>query len=236
VRQIYRFGRFTLDATAKVLLRDGEPVRLSRKAAETLLALVEHPGQVLTKDELIEAIWQGRVVDEANLIQNIAVVRRTLALSPGQPGYIETFPGRGYRMLGPILAEEEEPHRPQRVAAPDTHSPATPAPDDQASPTIPQSATRVRHKRIAFILSIAAIAAAIPAVWWFTRNPGETQPQLPFRRMAVARLGGKEFQPAISPDGANIAFVLEREDGTPDRIWVRSGQTPPVTIEREGWQ
>jgi DNA-binding winged helix-turn-helix (wHTH) protein len=238
VRQIYRFGRFALDATAKVLLRDGEPVRLSRKAAETLLALVEHPGQVLTKDELIRAIWQGRVVDEANLIQNIAVVRRTLGLSPGQPGYIETFPGRGYRMLGPILAEEEEPHRPQRVAAPDTHPPETPQPGPgaQASPAIPQSATRIRHKRIAFILSIVAMAAAIPVVWWFTRNPGETQRQLPFRRMAVARLGGKEFQPAISPDGAKIAFVLEREDGTPDRIWLRSGQTPPVTIEREGWQ
>jgi Tol biopolymer transport system component len=80
------------------------------------------------------------------------------------------------------------------------------------------------------------MAAAIPVVWWFTRNPGETQRQLPFRRMAVARLGGKEFQPAISPDGAKIAFVLEREDGTPDRIWLRSGQTPPGTIEREGWQ
>ena len=117
-RQIYKFADFSLNATAKVLLRNGQPVKLARKAVETLLVLVEHPDQVLTKEELIEAIWQGRIVDEANLIQNIAVVRRTLGVQPGQPGFIETFPGRGYRLLGPIHADEEALHGPERQAAP----------------------------------------------------------------------------------------------------------------------
>ena len=136
-RQIYKFAEFTLNATAKVLLAKGEPVKLARKAVETLLVLVEHPDQVLTKEELIEAIWQGRVVDEANLIQNIAVIRRTLGVKQGQPGFIETFPGRGYRLLGPILAEEEELHGPERLTTP---APASKAVDFEITPVPPVSA------------------------------------------------------------------------------------------------
>ncbi len=106
-RRIYNFGPFSIDVTAKVLLRDGEPVRLSRKAVETLLVLVESSGRVLTKEELIAAVWPDRVVDEANLTQNIAVVRKALGAERGSPGYIETFAGRGYRLVGPVTLIEE---------------------------------------------------------------------------------------------------------------------------------
>jgi Tol biopolymer transport system component/DNA-binding winged helix-turn-helix (wHTH) protein len=228
-RQIYRFGRYSLDATTKVVLRDGEPVRLARKAVETLLVLVEHPGQVLTKEELIAEIWQGRVVDEANLMQNIAVVRRALSLQPGQPGYIETFPGRGYRMLGPIVADAEEVHGPQIVAA----APLVTAPITEiASSALP----RPDKKNLTWIgaAGIAAAVATALVVIFLRGRWNDTE--VGFRRTAVARLGGKEFQPAISPDGLHIAFVLQRDDGLPNRIWVRPGTAPPFTISKAGWE
>lgn len=93
-----RIGPFTLDPVAKILFRDGDALPLSRKVVETLIPLAERPNEILTKQELMAAIWPDRVVDEANLTQNIAQLRRALAASKGQPGYIETFPARGYRL------------------------------------------------------------------------------------------------------------------------------------------
>ncbi|MCX7605517.1 MAG: winged helix-turn-helix domain-containing protein, partial [Bryobacteraceae bacterium] len=102
---VYRFGPYRLDAAAKVLFRGEQPVHLTRKAVETLIVLASRSPEVATKEEIMAAVWQDRVVDEANLAQNIAVIRKTLAASPGDPAYIETFPGRGYRLLGPVSAE-----------------------------------------------------------------------------------------------------------------------------------
>ena len=118
-KRIYSFGRFGLDANAKVLLKDGQPVHLVRKAAETLLILLDQSPDVVTKEELLKSVWPDRVVDEANLAQNIAVIRRALEVEKGEPGFIETFPGRGYRILGPVVLEESEghpaPHRPLQI-------------------------------------------------------------------------------------------------------------------------
>lgn len=231
-RHVYRLGDFSLDATAKVLLRNGEPVRLARKAVETLLALVEHPDQVLTKEELIESIWQGRLVDEANLMQNIAVVRRALQAQPGSPGYIETFSGRGYRLVGPILADDEPLHGPAHAAT----TTAAGASSVNVSPTPPAPRPSVSRNR--FLWIACAIAAIFVGIVWVIRitqrEPGDYEHN--FRRTAVARLGGNEFQPAISADGANVAFVLDREDGRPPRIWVKlANQGGAFAIGNEGW-
>src|SRR3954464_9075864 len=88
---MYRFGDFRLDANAKVLLRGDTPVGLPLKATEILLVLVQHSGEVVTKDQIMNAVWPDRAVDDANLKQNIAVIRKTLAAPPGQPGHIDTF-------------------------------------------------------------------------------------------------------------------------------------------------
>lgn len=101
-RLAYQFGHFRLDAEAKILLKAGEPVHLGRKPVEILLVLAAAQGQVVTKEELLRSVWPDRVVDDANLTQNIALARKALSAERGEPGYIETFSGRGYRMVGPV--------------------------------------------------------------------------------------------------------------------------------------
>ena len=96
----YQFGEFRLNGGSRVLLRANEPVRLPLKAIEILLTLVERCGDVVTKEEIMAAVWPDKVVDEANLKQNIAVIRKCLCVEPGMPGHIETFVGRGYRIIG----------------------------------------------------------------------------------------------------------------------------------------
>jgi DNA-binding winged helix-turn-helix (wHTH) protein/tetratricopeptide (TPR) repeat protein len=107
---LYVFGPFHLDVERLLLLVDGEPVALGPKVVETLLALVEHPGEVLAKGALLDRIWPEGFVEEANLAQNIYVLRKTLR-THWDHDVIETVPRRGYRFTAPVRyqAEAETP-------------------------------------------------------------------------------------------------------------------------------
>lgn len=100
--KVYEFEDFRLDAAHRLLYRDGTQVSLTPKAVETLIALVEHRGEVVAKDELMEMIWADTVVEESNLAQYLHVLRKTLGeTSDGKP-YIETLKRRGYRFNGTV--------------------------------------------------------------------------------------------------------------------------------------
>lgn len=91
-------GPFEIVPELLVLLREGRPLPLGPKVVETLLALVERYGLLASNDELLERIWPEGFVSEANLAQNIYVLRKTFR-EHGIEGAIENFPGRGYRLL-----------------------------------------------------------------------------------------------------------------------------------------
>ena len=105
----FDFGPFRADQMRRVLLRDGDPVSITSKVFDTLLLLVENQGKLLTKDELLKRLWPDKIVEEAGLTQNIAVLRKILGESPGDHQYIVTEPGRGYRFVSPV---REGPKRP----------------------------------------------------------------------------------------------------------------------------
>ena len=74
----------------------------------TLLVLVENSGRVVSKDELMKAVWPDTFVEEGNLTQNISVLRKVLGENPGEHIYIETVPKQGYRFIAAGLAETAE--------------------------------------------------------------------------------------------------------------------------------
>lgn len=114
----YFLGPYELDAQRLLLLHCGEPVPLGPKVVETLLALVERAGEVLTKDELLERIWPEGYVEEANLAQNVYVLRKTLA-AHWDVKPVETIPRRGYRLVAPVTrAPARVPHAPLQLVAP----------------------------------------------------------------------------------------------------------------------
>ena len=78
---VYEFGPFHLDATKRVLLKEGEPLKLFPKEFDTLLALVERNGEVVEKDDLMQRVWQGTIVEESNLTTNISHLRKLLGES-----------------------------------------------------------------------------------------------------------------------------------------------------------
>ncbi len=98
----YEFGPYRLEPSERLLLRSGEHVSLPPKAFETLVLLVQNSGHVLSKDELIKTLWPGTFVEENNLTQHIALLRRALGEASNGHGYIETVPRVGYRFAMPV--------------------------------------------------------------------------------------------------------------------------------------
>src|SRR4051812_43225169 len=103
----YDFGPFRVDATQRVLLREGKPVALAPKAFEMLLALVENSGRVMGKDELLRTVWRDSYVEEANLSNNVFLLRKVLGEDKDGRRFIETVPRRGYRFVADITEVEE---------------------------------------------------------------------------------------------------------------------------------
>src|SRR5215207_1019179 len=103
--QIYEFGNFRLDKKESRLLRDGEAVALTPRAFDVLVVLVERHGQLVTKDELMQKVWAGSYVEEANLNVNISTLRKAL----GENAFIETVPKKGYRFTGIVLEAQGGP-------------------------------------------------------------------------------------------------------------------------------
>jgi Tol biopolymer transport system component/DNA-binding winged helix-turn-helix (wHTH) protein len=102
--KLYEFGAFRLDAAERVLWRGEEMLVLPPKVFDTLLMLVKREGRVVSKSELMEAIWADAFVEESNLSQNIYTLRRTLGVDEQGGQFIETVPRRGYRFAAPVKA------------------------------------------------------------------------------------------------------------------------------------
>jgi len=118
------FGPFDLDPIRRILRRDGEPVALAGKPLDLLILLVGERGRTVERDELLSRIWPDVVVEEANLTQNVSVLRKALGEGPGQNEFIVTVPGRGYRFVADLTSpvEAREPQLPG-ASAPATAPP-----------------------------------------------------------------------------------------------------------------
>ncbi len=111
------FGPFRLLPAQHLLLRDGDPVAIGGRALDILQALASRSGEVVTKDELMAAVWPGTFVDESNVRVHMTGLRK--ALRDGQDGnrYIVNVPGRGYSFVAPVRVVGEDGPVPGRVDA-----------------------------------------------------------------------------------------------------------------------
>ncbi|HLE71043.1 MAG TPA: winged helix-turn-helix domain-containing protein [Vicinamibacteria bacterium] len=172
-----RFGRFVFDAENALLTRDGEDVALPPRAAEVLKHLLTHPGEVVPKEALLDAAWNGVAVSEHSLSEAIKVLRRALQDDPREPRFVQTLHRRGFRFLAPVEVDREGP-RP------------APAPE------------RRRSARLSWVLALSASSLAIAAYFGVrTRGPVELPPA-----ELVAR-GSEPDSGSLSPDGRMLAFT-----------------------------
>lgn len=104
-----RFGPFRIVRSRRVLLEGTRQVRLSSRAFDVLLALVDRAGTVIDKRDLIASVWPNTVVEETNLRVHIKALRRALGESETEGGYILNVPGRGYSFTGTLITETGQP-------------------------------------------------------------------------------------------------------------------------------
>jgi TolB-like protein len=98
----YDFEDFRVEVSKRLLFRQGQPVHLTPRVFDTLLVLIQRKGDVISKDDLMRAVWPDTAVEENNLNQNISTLRRVLGESRGENRYIATVPGQGYRFIPPV--------------------------------------------------------------------------------------------------------------------------------------
>src|SRR5258705_9552662 len=102
----YEFGPFRVDAVRRVLIREGDDLRLPAKAFEILLVLIEERGRLVEKDELMRRVWPDAVVEENNLTVNMSALRKSLGESPRDKRYLVTVPGRGYQFVADVPQQQ----------------------------------------------------------------------------------------------------------------------------------
>ncbi len=115
-REIYVFDRFRLDALHLLLYENSQALPLAPKVVETLLALIERSGELVSKDQLMNRLWANSFVEESNLTQNIYLLRKTLGNAADGKPLIETFRRRGYRFNAEVSAAYEKETAPPVTA------------------------------------------------------------------------------------------------------------------------
>jgi len=144
---VYEFEEFCLDAEHLMLSRDRDEISLTPKVVETLLALIERHGQIVSKDELMERVCGNAIVEESNLVQNIYILRKALGKTRDGRPMIETLRRRGYRFNGEVTAAAKE----KKMVAVDAS-----VADDHV---IPNETTKPLRR--IFVYSIAALAVLV---------------------------------------------------------------------------
>jgi Tol biopolymer transport system component/DNA-binding winged helix-turn-helix (wHTH) protein len=208
VRSTVRFGAFEVDLDAAELRKAGIRLRLQEQPYQVLAALLEEPGQVVSREELIRRLWpDGTVVDfDRGLNAAVTRLRQVLRDSAETPRYVETVARRGYRFIAPVEAPDIEPVR-----------------------TIP-AATPPRRQSLVWIAAAATLmlAAGVGAVI-LSRRESLSSGQ-PLRVLPLTTEPGFEWCPTLSPDGNQVAFQWNKGGGA-SHIYVKQvGSGDPVRL------
>lgn len=183
------FGPFTFDPVRRLLRKDGQEVAVPPRVLSVLDVLLQHAGEVVPKQTLIETVWKDAFVTDTSLAEAISALRQTLGDDPQGPTYIQTLHRRGYRFVAPVTAANG--------------TSVAPAVEPTGSPSI-------ARELVPWSIAALCAALAIAAVWQYTRRAPETDPAV--TRFTITAPPGTRFDDsapalAIAPDGRVMAWA-----------------------------
>jgi len=202
---LYEFGSYRLDAAKRLLTRSGEIISLAPKTFDLLLLLIGGQGRVLTKAELMTALWPDTFVEEASLSYQVATLRKALG-SDGED-WIETVPKHGYRFTAAITTRAGDGDPLDSRA--------------EATRSVPSDAirSRLRH-HIPWGVVVLATVTGLLLGFLLKNRTLPTQPSIRF--LVSSPESGESFGfHSLSPDGRWLAFTTGRRGATGGGLWVR---------------
>jgi len=204
------FGTFELDRESGELLKRGSLLRVQEKPLQLLLVLLEHPGEIVLREDLQRRLWpNGTYVDfDKGLNTAVKKLRYALGDSPDKPVFIETIPRRGYRFIAPVHSNGSG-----AVSASAT------ATDKVSIESVPEGDSgRARWVRKRYVTGFLLASFVIFLFGrWMLHRPHVLQLQsVHFARLTQ---NGRIRYMAISPDGSRVAFALQ--DGLHQSLWIR---------------
>jgi eukaryotic-like serine/threonine-protein kinase len=221
------FGPFSIDVGERVLRRDGRPVPLTPKAFDVLAALVEQPGRLISKEELLQKVWPDTFIEESNLAYNVFALRKALGDTADNGQYIETVAKRGYRFTACVtparLVNVGSPSR--EIEAPVTQAVSAGAEfhaigEPPQLPT-PSGVWRYFRRPLRAAAWFAAGVICATAVVVLIIPPKAVLTPSVIRAQIAPGVQLSEASPfAVSPDGQQLVFAGAGLDGV-TRLWVR---------------
>ena len=204
-----RIGDWRVDPSANELGRADETVRVEPKAMQVLVALADRAGHVVTREELLAAVWPGVVVGDEVLTQTVIKLRRALGDNPRSPRYIETIAKRGYRLV---------------------------APTGEGNPDL-LPAPQVRRRNLRAAIATGVLAAAVATAGYVRFSPDTELPDLAEERgslltvtvLPFESLGGEQAYLARGI-GRDLMTDLSRLPGL--RVIHSTGSAPETAIAR----
>jgi DNA-binding winged helix-turn-helix (wHTH) protein len=177
-KRLYRFGLFSADAESGKLLREGLRVKLQDQPFRVLCLLLEHAGQVVTREELRQSLWSSDTYVEFDGSLNAALKRLRYALgdSPDNPIFIETLPKRGYRFVAPVTVEESVGNAwVTQDKGDETYAAKGDSPEDTAPVPSTQPERAHWRQRLLFGFALALLVAAGVASYHRLTSADETK-------------------------------------------------------------
>jgi predicted ATPase/DNA-binding winged helix-turn-helix (wHTH) protein len=220
-------GRFVLEPTERRLFVDGKPAALGARALDLLIALATQPDHLLTKTELLDLVWPGLVVEEANLQMQVSNLRKLLG-----PEAIATVPGRGYRFAATVVSQplQAPAAAPRRPESPPAALATAPAPAAAAARLTQRLIGRDADR--AALQTMLASAGCVTIVG--TAGVGKTSLA---RQIAADRDERSAFADLASlsrgeevPDAVARALAMQLDDGDRVEQIVRALATEPLLL------
>ena len=217
---VYEFGPYRLDAAKRLLLYEGKSLTLAPKTFDLLHLLLQSQGRVLTKKELMSALWPDSFVEEANLAFQISALRKALGTTGAE--WVETLPRYGYRFSGAVSRLPVEGQGSAKIGEPLENGHPLAAGSEPEPVPEPARATRTSSAIVWPVLAIAATIAAIVLGWVSVREKAPRQRVVRFLISPPAKVTIQDLDSiALSPNGSQLAFIGEASDGR-NQLWLRS--------------